>query len=142
MKAKTVKSAPADSLSRHRSIWELRADNWISLVDNLDRIATLARDHFDWEPCLARVRATVAMLEPIEHYWAFPGDKVFAQLATWIDRDEFARAHQYARRIHRMLAAQTYRHENTGLDSDTTCPRRSRPTSSAWRRCRGRTSRC
>ena len=31
-------------------------------------------------------------------------------------------AHADARRIHRMLAAQTYRHENTGLDSDTDLP--------------------
>ena len=66
----------ADSLSRHRSVWEMRADGWIGLVDDLGRIATLARDHEDFEPCLKRVRTIVAALAPIESYWAFPGGRV------------------------------------------------------------------
>ena len=38
----------ADSLSRHRSVWEMRADGWIGLVDDLGRLATLPRDHAEW----------------------------------------------------------------------------------------------
>jgi arginine decarboxylase len=37
-------------------------------------------------------------------------------MANWIERGEMARAHQFARRIHRMLAGQTYRHTTAGLD--------------------------
>ncbi len=112
----------ADSLSRLRSVWELRADGWIGLVDDLGRLATLPRDHADWENIMARVRATVTSLAPIESYWAFPGGRVFADLTTWIERGELARAHQAARRIHRMLAAQTYRHETPSIDGDSELP--------------------
>ena len=107
----------ADSLSRHRSVWEIRADGWIGLVDDLGRLSTLARDHPDWEACMARVRQIVRQLTPIETYWAFPGDRTFNELSIWIERGELARAHQAARRIHRMLAAQTYRHASTTFDS-------------------------
>src|SRR5580765_3462756 len=114
--------ASADSLSRHRSVWEMRADGWISLVDDLGRLATLPRDHADWAACFANVRRIVTALAPIESYWAFPGGRVFGELCTWIDRGELARAHQAARRIHRMLAAQTYRHETSALDSEGDLP--------------------
>jgi len=112
----------ADSLSRHRSVWEMRADGWIGLVDDLGRLATLARDNPQFEPCMARVRATVAALAPIESFWAFPGGRVFGELSSWIERGELARAHQAARRIHRMLAAQTYRHESSVIDAEGDLP--------------------
>jgi arginine decarboxylase len=108
------------SLSRHRSVWEARADGWIGMVDDLGRLADMARDHADWDRCSAHVRHLAKGLAPIESYWAFPGGRVFNDLALWIQRGEFARAHQAARRIQRMLAAQTYRHENAvpGADGD------------------------
>src|SRR5881392_2924454 len=105
----------SDSLSRHRSVWEMRADGWIGLVDDLGRLATLPRDHAEWAARMARVRQTTATLVPVESYWTFPGGRVFSELCTWIERGELARAHQAVRRIHRMLAAQTYRHETSAL---------------------------
>jgi len=121
-KSAAVARGTADSLSRHRSVWEMRADGWIGLVDDLGRLATLARDHADWEPGLVNVRRIVAALAPIESYWAFPGGRVFGELGNWIERGELARAHQAARRIHRMLSAQTYRHETSALDSEGELP--------------------
>ncbi len=106
------------SLSQHRSVWELRADGWISLVDDLGRLVALRREEPEFEQRLARVREIVSVLAPIESYWAFPGGRVFNELGVWIERGELARAHQAARRIHRMLAAQTYRHESGTLDVD------------------------
>src|SRR5262245_16328642 len=122
MSAKTVTRSSSASLSRHRSVWEIRADGWIGLVDDLGGLATLPRDHRDWEPRMARVRETLAALTPIESYWAFPGRRVFGELSNWIERGELARAHQAARRIHRMLATQTYRHDNRALDNDGELP--------------------
>jgi arginine decarboxylase len=122
MSERTVARSSAASLSRHRSVWEIRADGWIGLVDDLGRLATLPREHREWEPRMARVRETLAALAPIESYWAFPGGRVFGELSNWIERGELARAHQTARRIHRMLAAQTYRHESVALDSEGELP--------------------
>jgi arginine decarboxylase len=104
------------SIGRHRSVWEMRSDGWIGLVDDLGRLSEMSRDGREWESCRERVRKLVETLEPIESYWAFPGGRVFAELAIWIERGEMARAHQAARRIHRMLAGQTYRHNTMGLD--------------------------
>ena len=113
---------PARSLSRHRSIWEMRADGWIGLVDDLGQLATLPRDHAEWAARMERVRQTTGALQPVESYWAFPGGRVFGELCSWIERGELARAHQAARRVHRMLAAQTYRHGTVALDSESELP--------------------
>ena len=110
------------SLSRHRSVWEMRADGWISLVDDLSRLAILPREHAEREHRLKHVAELVAALAPVESYWAFPGGRVFGELCTWIERGELARAHQAARRIHRVLAARTYRHESNSLEGDGDLP--------------------
>ena len=70
----------ADSLSRHRSVWEMRADGWIGLVDDLGRVATLPRDNAERETRMRRINATLAALAPIESFWAFPGRRVFTEL--------------------------------------------------------------
>ena len=105
------------SLSRHRSVWEMRSDSWISLVDNLSRLAILPASHPERASRLAQVQGITERLAPIESYWSFPGGRVFGELCQWIERDELSRAHQAARRIHRALAARTYRHDPHTLDS-------------------------
>jgi arginine decarboxylase len=115
-KPKNANGDGAISISRHRSVWEMRSDGWIGLVDDLGRLSEMSRDEKEWEPCRERVRKVVETLEPIESYWCFPGGRVFGELSTWIERGEMARAHQAARRIHRMLAGQTYRHNTAALD--------------------------
>ena len=106
------------SLSRHRSVWELRADGWISLVDDLGRLVNLTGNDPEFIERMARVREITRTLAPIESFWAFPGGRAFDALAAWIERGELARAHHAARRIHRMLASQTYRHESATLDTE------------------------
>ena len=118
----TTPTARNASLSRHRSVWEMRADGWIGLVDDLSRLTMLAPDHPERETRLEHVSALVEALAPVESYWAFPGGRVFGELCTWIERGELARAHQAARRIHRVLAARTYRHESSSLDGDGELP--------------------
>lgn len=110
------------SLSRHRSVWEMRADGWISLVDDLSRLAILAPEHPERASRLAHVQNIIDALAPVESYWAFPGGRVFGELCQWIEREELARAHQAARRIHRVLAARTYRHDANTLDNDNELP--------------------
>ncbi|KZK28156.1 ornithine decarboxylase [Delftia sp. GW456-R20] len=110
------------SLSRHRSVWEMRADGWISLVDDLSRLAILAPEHPERASRLTHVQTIIDALAPVESYWAFPGGRVFGELCQWIEREELARAHQAARRIHRVLAARTYRHDANTLDNDNELP--------------------
>ncbi len=114
----TANQPVTESLSRHRSIWEMRADGWIGMVDDLGRLVDLDRDDPAIDKLGARVRQVAATLEPVESYWAYPGKRAFTELKAGIDRGEFVRAHHNARRIHRMLAAQTYRHESAVIDGD------------------------
>ncbi|HKW84635.1 MAG TPA: ornithine decarboxylase, partial [Burkholderiaceae bacterium] len=104
MTENTPAAARNASLSRHRSVWEMRADGWIGLVDDLSRLTMLASDHPERKTRLEHVHALVESLAPVESYWAFPGGRVFGELRTWIERGELSRAHQAARRIHRVLA--------------------------------------
>jgi len=110
------------SLSLHRSVWEVRSDGWIGLVDHLSRLVVLAREHPSYERHQAALAKLITDLVPIESYWAFPGGRVFGELCNWIERCEFARAHAAARRIHRVLSARTYRHEMNTLESDCELP--------------------
>ena len=110
------------SLSRHRSVWEMRSESWIGLVDDLSRLVVLPADHPEREARRKHVSELSAALAPIESYWAFPGRRVFAELCNWIERGELARAHQAARRIHRVLVARTYRHESSVLEGDGELP--------------------
>lgn len=119
---KTSKKSGYDSMIQHRSVWEMRADGWIGLVDDLGRLAMLPRDHKEWEARISRVREVMDALAPVEGYWAFPGARVFNELRIWVERGELARAHQATRRIHRMLAGQTYRHETISLENDGELP--------------------
>jgi arginine decarboxylase len=122
----TTSASPADakelSLNSHRSIWEMRTDSWILLVDDLGRLSTIRDDHSDYAPSIKRVLRTLRVLKPIESYWAFPGDRAFSDLCAAIERAELPRAHLMARRIHRMLAGQTYRHGSASLDADGDLP--------------------
>ena len=110
------------SLAGCRSIWEMRSDSWILLVDDLGRLSTISQSHAEFNPTLKRVTRTVKSLSPIETYWAFPGARAFAELKGMIERRELVRAHLVARRIHKMLAGQTYRHESVSLETEGDLP--------------------
>ena len=110
------------SLGHHRSVWEIRSDGWINLVDDTRYLSNLVLNAPDRASILKRIQQTVDFLTPIESYWAFPGKRVFADLCQYIEQEEFASAYQIARRIHRALTASTYRHDNNVLDSDRELP--------------------
>ncbi|MEG0481877.1 MAG: ornithine decarboxylase [Acinetobacter sp.] len=110
------------SLGHHRSVWEIRSDGWINLVDDTRYLSNLVLNAPERVSILKRVQQTIDFLTPIESYWAFPGKRVFADLCQYIEREEFASAYQIARRIHRALTASTYRHDSNVLDSDRELP--------------------
>ncbi|HRD94355.1 MAG TPA: ornithine decarboxylase, partial [Accumulibacter sp.] len=112
----------AAPLSRHRSVWEVRSESWIGLVDQLSQLAKLPLDDPSREDRLTTVQALTEALRPIEACWAFPGRRAFTDLCTFIDRGDLALAAVGARRIHRTLASLTYRHEGTAPKNDADLP--------------------
>ena len=110
------------SLNRYHSIWEMRADSWISLTDDLGRMADLPRESAEYDARKARVQATLATLRPVESYWAFPGRRLFDDLVLWFEAGDLNRVQTAVRRINRMLANRSYRHQILSLDSDVEGP--------------------
>lgn len=111
-----------NSLSQHRSVWEIRSDSWINLVEDIGYLADLQINNQDRAKVLTRLRLTLDFLIPIESYWAFPSKRVFAELCQYIEREDFTTARQLARRIHRALSAGSYRHDNKVLQSERELP--------------------
>ena len=65
-------------LSRHRSVWEVRTESWIELVDELSQLANPTREQGDREARVAHVHELTEILTPIEVCWAYPGRRAFA----------------------------------------------------------------
>ena len=53
------------SLSQHRSVWEIRSDSWINLVEDIGYLTDLAVDHVERAKALTRVKLTLDFLVPI-----------------------------------------------------------------------------
>lgn len=120
--ARKPKSGQNVSLNRYHSVWEMRADGWINLTDDLGRMIDLARDSAEYLERHARVQETLAMLAPIESYWAFPGRALFDELCAWFEGGDLNRLHTSVRRINRMLASRAYRHQNPAHESEVDMP--------------------
>ncbi len=110
------------SLDHYHSVWEMRSDGWINLGDDLARLVGLTREANEFKERHARIHATLALLAPIESYWAFPGVRLFESLRGWFEAGDFNRLNIVVRRINRMLASQTYRHRKLSLDLDDDLP--------------------
>jgi arginine decarboxylase len=118
----TAGSPTTAPLSRHRSVWEVRTESWIELVDELSQLANPAREQGDLEARRAHLHELTEVLKPIEVCWAYPGRRAFTELCGYIARGELAHAAIVARRSHRMLASLTYRHGSPTATSDTELP--------------------
>ena len=112
----------AASLSRHRSVWEVRSESWIALVDELAQLAKQLPDDPGREAGMARVQSLTEALLPIESCWAYPGRRAFAELSVLIERGNIALAAVSARRFHRTLASLSYRHDSATPKSDADLP--------------------
>ncbi|NRF67808.1 aminotransferase class I/II-fold pyridoxal phosphate-dependent enzyme [Aquincola sp. S2] len=120
--ARKLRTKPYTSLNRYHSVWEMRADGWINLTDDLGRLVDLGSGTPEFRERQARVKETLEMLLPIESYWAFPGKRLFGELCGWFAAGELARLHSAARRINRLLASNAYRHQEPAMDTDGEIP--------------------
>lgn len=111
LEAKRKKKKTNVSLNWYRSVWEIRADSWIQLNDDLGRMVQIEAGTSEYKRRHARVSELLDRLEPIESYWAFPGRHLFGHLRTFFEANDITRLHGAARRINRALAEHTYRHQ-------------------------------
>ncbi|MGL4768091.1 MAG: aminotransferase class I/II-fold pyridoxal phosphate-dependent enzyme [Formosimonas sp.] len=112
-----ARKAPAPlSLNRYRSVWEMRDDGWITLTDSMGRLVELKQGTAEFDKQLEQSAAILMLLAPIERFWAFPGQHLFAEVIRWFEEADYIRAHKAVRRINRMLSDKTYRHREFNVD--------------------------
>jgi arginine decarboxylase len=101
-----AKAAAGPSLSAHYLASRHRFDNW-----NFLKTATskLAEGRGDAATLRAEITGRLAMLAPIEAYWAFPGAEAFGRLSRWMAAGEHAQLAHTVHRIVRSLSSQSYR---------------------------------
>jgi len=100
------------SLSAHYLASRSRFDSWNQLKTAALRLADGQGDpavHFQ------KVRETLAVLHPVECYWAFPGREGFSLIERLFGREDYRALAQTIRRIVRALISQSYRRRNIPL---------------------------
>jgi arginine decarboxylase len=103
------------SLNWYRSVWEIRADGWINLTDDVGRISELRPEDAEYKKRHQRVGETLDRLEPIESYWAFPGRRLFDHVQALYAAGDAARLTNAVRKINRALADHSYRHQKIDI---------------------------
>ncbi len=114
-----LKKRSVVSLNWCRNIWEIRADSWILLNDDIGRLVELAPDGPEYQRRHARIGETLDRLKPIESFWAFPGRRLFDHLLGWYAANDTARLPTALRRINRALGEHSYRHHDIDIVEGT-----------------------
>ena len=96
-----------------------RPDTWNQLKEDVRRLEAAAERGEDLEAAQAAVAAGLAVLEPIERYWAFPGQHVFRDLLAVHAAGRWRFLERLVTVIARLISTDHYR---------------SRDWSSVWRR--------
>ncbi len=115
----TVVTPDAVSLNAYHSVWQLRNDGWNHLNDQAGRLRRLAPgSNLKSEALISQIAESLALLEPIESYWAFPGRQCFQRLCDMFENGEYETLNVLVTRITRALATHAYRHRDVQLNHE------------------------
>lgn len=105
----------------YNSVWQMRADAWCRLEDTAGQLARLTAAGKPTDSHQAICAEVLALLAPIEPYWAYPGAAQFARLNRIWETGDHARFAQAVSHINHALTLETYRFgdvETVSLDND------------------------
>jgi arginine decarboxylase len=97
-------------LSDYYNASQLRADSWSSLKSDAARLVEQP-DSPDAPRLQRRIAEALALLDPIERYWAFPGRHNFQLLRRLFEEGDYVTLSRAAARIVRGLMSNAYRHK-------------------------------
>ncbi len=104
------------SLNDYYSATQLRADRWSGLKGITARLAQAQRRRGATVQLADKARRTLAALEPIEMYWAFPGPALFDHLRRLLEAEGYDALARTTARIVRALMSGSHRRRAIGLD--------------------------
>jgi arginine decarboxylase len=90
-------------LPAYNSVQQLRADAWNSLKDATGRLPDAAVRGAGTETLTRQASDLLELLDPLEHYWAYPGRPRFVELRELLARDDWDQLHKLVARITRAL---------------------------------------
>ena len=108
---KAAKKKGDVSLNAYHSISQLRTDGWNRLKNDTGRLAEAVAQGREHDRLKKQVTEGLALLEPIDSYWAFPSRHDFQYLYELFYEREYAKLNQVVVRINRALASLSYRHK-------------------------------
>ncbi len=103
----------------HYSATQLRADRWSALQDITQQIAGAAREGRGIQRLHEQAAELADALEPIETFWAFPGQVAFDRLKQLLNRGSYGELAQVVKRIVRATSSGYYRRRTVPLLGDT-----------------------
>ncbi|MEJ1993823.1 MAG: aminotransferase class I/II-fold pyridoxal phosphate-dependent enzyme [Limibacillus sp.] len=114
-----VEGPKGPALSDYYNASQLRADSWSRLKSDAARLAERP-DRPDAAKLQRSVAEALALLEPIEGFWAFPGRHNFQRLRKHFEDGDYVTLSRSSARIVRGLMSNAYRHKviPLGLNAD------------------------
>ncbi|HEX9794527.1 MAG TPA: ornithine decarboxylase [Planctomycetota bacterium] len=111
--AKQAAPAKADHAFRdHYAASQFRTETWNHLKVQTESMYRAASRDEDVEALREDVARTLALLNKIEHYWAFPGRRTCAELTRLCTRGWFRTLASRSATVVRLLVSDAYRHHN------------------------------
>jgi arginine decarboxylase len=93
----------------YNSLWQLRGDAWGKLEDASERLAAAVGQGVRTESLVEEVGVLYELLEPIEHYWGFPGIRRCERARRMFAAGDFDRFARTIAGLNRELATDSYR---------------------------------
>ena len=114
----------------YNSLWQVRTDAWSTLEESTAQLALRGARQHPVEPLADTVAEALAVLAPIERFWAFPGMRAFYRVRRLFATGKYDRCATMVARINRPLATDSYRGSQT-WDADAEDDTRDREPSQA-----------
>ena len=106
------------SLNAYHSVGQLRIEGWNELHRNTTRLSEAAEAGGDLAAIKERVAQGLALLEPIDSYWAYPSRHDFVRLHELFGANEYERLRRAVMRHRRALGSRSYQQARAMSETD------------------------
>ncbi|MDX1710250.1 MAG: aminotransferase class I/II-fold pyridoxal phosphate-dependent enzyme [Rhodovibrionaceae bacterium] len=106
------------SLSRYYNASQLRADTWQRLKHYSIRLAERNLSARETEKHRKAAAEALGILEPVETYWAFPGQEAFAHLRYLFQKSDYDEMSRFTGRAVRAMVSGSFRRRKIELVSE------------------------